>query len=432
MRQNIFILIIVFVFISPQLIFQQFSLLDTIETLSVGTFQLFRNVFELVSFPFHEHTRFRPVFIWERIILNSLLHNVREYFLFMAFLLGSTLLVAKSIIGKSKLLTFQSLLLFLVLFLFSPITVDAYWRLGTAENLFIFFLLISLYCLQSGKYFLMSICNILLVLSKETAIFYIPIFAIGTFIKEKYLYTIIHLILIIVILPILSSKVHIASSEEVYTSLFTINILKNIEIGILYVKTFPQVTIIFILNIYLFTKLFVKKQVLHLNSEPVYMNIIFLLNVIFTVLTLVIFNNIQAYYLLPMHFLLITWFLYQYNRLEDITFKRFLTIAILIIFVTNFSGVKEQMQYWQNDYAADQPLLEYLETSQSTYYVHPDNRIDHRGAFKYLLGNRYISDISQADYVIMRNYHMVLSKEDMLFCSYNFFQERICKWYIIK
>lgn len=414
------------IYVIPQILLHSFNLLDFIETISLSNSN--HSFIETISQLVNDQSRFRPIFILYRYLLNNYLTGAPQYFIAIGIKLGLTLYFSIRIVSFIHRQEIKATLFFLFLVLFSPVTVDSYWRLGTAENLLVLFLLISLYLLITGRYLSMMVFLLLFLLSKETSIFFIPLFVTTLFLMKRYAETL--LLLIISHFYVINLIPRVQESSQGYTSLFTVSIEKNIDILARYFGNYPQVFFPLIISTLLFFYLFFKQNTWDKKKRT---NLLILLTGSYSsLLSILFFNNIQAYYLLPYLFLVGITLVGMLALVNSVLIKKILYILLFIVVLLNYHDVIERVNYWQRDYAADAPLISYLQNKDDKkYYIDPENRIDHIQAIQYLLGDRSRSSLMQADYIITRYETKYGSNKKNRLCGETLFKERMCKWYIV-
>jgi len=403
-------------FISPQLRFEQFNLLDIAETTSLE----YSDILE-------DTMRFRPLFYIERITLNTIFPHVRFYFLFSGILSGVILYLCVLTIRKFHSATLPVLLLLGIVYFLSPVMVDSFWRLGTAENLLTLLLVASLFLFISKHYYFSLLSILGLLMSKETAVFFMPIYAGVYWLQKKYIFTILILTVLAIFLPFfLSRPLEYAMSPGNYTSLFTYSPADVGRIAVGYIRAFPQLFILGGVCILIFVKNRQQKNLLN-RTLLLIMTAISFISVLF-------FDNIQAYYLLPFHVLISIFLVSELFILKNHLLRLILAIFIIGVVLTNVKSVGQKMYFWHVDYAVDGPLVQFLQNPPvGLFQIGEGNREDHGYALKMLLGNQVVRNYVMADYLITK-YEYIPEGFQLYrhFCADVFFEENVCRWYILE
>ncbi|KKQ38538.1 MAG: hypothetical protein US54_C0008G0013 [Candidatus Roizmanbacteria bacterium GW2011_GWA2_37_7] len=410
-------------YILPQAWINSFNLLDIAETILAPSNN--GSLMQVVESSYTDVARFRPVYTISRFLLNSILSSANQYFFVYGLILGITLYITTVIqkqINKVNNLVF---LILLPALLFNPVTIDTFWRLGTAENLFTLFLLLCLYSFIAKKKWFVYISFIVFIFSKETAIFFIPVFILYLYGNKKYRQLVIVLFLGVIYSLLLLPRVVTANNARQYTALFTTNITDNIYILIQYFREFPQIYILLIVILLIFFfNVFISKHRHNFKMRGLVIMLVFT-----SLFSLLFFDNIQAYYLFPYLMLSFLTLNIEFGYLK----KKYVYIVVifsLCILVMNRHLTYEKMKFWQSDYASDAILLNYLEKNpDETYYIDPSNRIDHIDAFEYLLKEKYKQNPKRANIIISRDHEYIIQYgvyQDL--CSKTFFESKVCRW----
>lgn len=403
-------------FISPQLKFEQFNLLDIAESISIDYSDILSDA-----------TRFRPLFYINRVILKSILPDVHFYFLFSGILSGLILFISVRILRTFHVIKPPGLLFLWSMYFISPIMVDSFWRLGTAENLLTLMLVLGLDFLLRKKYFASFVSMIGLLLSKETALFFMPVYAGMCWVVKKEILTVMSLLVVAVIIPFFFAvPLEYAMNPGNYTSLFTYSPINMIRIAGEYIKSFPQLFILGGMSILLYMVNRRRKNILNRTLLAVMM--------ITSFISLLFFDNIQAYYLLPLHVLTSICLVNEILTLKNTATRVVVTILAISIILSNVESIGRVMYFWQVDYAVDGPLVTFLlNPPAGLYQIGEGHREDHTYAIKLLLGDQVIRNTVMADYMITR-YDYIPDGFELYrhFCSDTLFQEKVCRWYILK
>lgn len=339
------------IFILPQLQFKYPNLLDISETVSNKS----NGFINTLSYSFHSQARFRPIYDLSRYVYSTLFGlNARLYFITFGLILGLTLFVDWLVTDPKK--ENPWLILILVLLLISPITIDTYWRLGVAENLFTLFLLSSVYFALKNKGFALIASLIFTMASKETAIFFIPCFILFLFWKKEYLWTTVLAGFLAIYLPFLVPRL-INTSSDSYTQLFKIDLARNALTMSTYFHSFPAFFLLLLAATLGYTYTKVKKTC---QPEDTFL---FLLSWT-SLLPVAFFNNVQAYYLFPSLNLIVLFCLRLTGKRAKPRLLFF--ISFLVIFISLPSVIK-MAKYWASGYAGDAALISFLRN------YHPSN-----------------------------------------------------------
>jgi len=419
------------IYIIPQYVFRYPSLIDVAETFSLPGRH--SNLGIVIDSIFSDTLRFRPAYTLQRIVLNTLFnYHLRCYFIFNGILLGLILYVMVMIIKPKNTLYFVSLLL---LMLISPITVDNFWRLGTAEGLFTLLLLIAIYSIIRNRSTWLLITIGLFILTKETSVFFLPVFIYISYRGQKFQIMIFQMILLEVLILLLLPKIsHI--NRISYTSLFKVDLTSNSLLFLDYIKTYPVVFLYPFFGVILMViNNSFRKLKIHTNKPDVNTNylILFLIASLFAPL---IFINIQAYYLFPSLALSIIILVHALQQ-QNTFFNNIILIITLVLILSesNIHSLKERASYWHLDYSDDQPLVTFLLSNKFRFYIDRDsNRIDHVDALERILRHNIVLLPSKADYIITRN-NETLSNSKTQKILYNktiFMDKPHCRWFLIK
>lgn len=408
------------VYLLPQMQFSQPNFLDVAETWALG-----KDIVGNTLAVFSNTERFRPLYVFERLLLNMLFsYHPLGYFLFFSLLLGTTIFVGFCILRRAgKDWIVYALIGFL--FLISPVTVDTYWRLGTAENLFALSLVGSIYALTEKRYTQLLVWLYILMGSKETAVFVIPVFLATLFYKKQYwLVALVTVGYVGFSIKIYSLIQYVQEHAGSYTSLFSAGIESLGDMLWYYTTSYIFYTTLFLLGCAL---------MIYRASKRFELGHVFILLILSNLLSLLFFRNkFQPYYYFPVLTMLLL-FLGREMHLSAPQVKRMSVLYVLALFI--LLGVPgqtwERVTFWQRDYAADGALIALIEETKHTniYVFERDYRPELTPALTILnerksgtngLHQRIIKRVEEAQ------------PDDLLLCSKTFFGDTACKWSVIR
>lgn len=340
------------IYLLPQILLPQPNLLDIAETWSLGT-----NLVENLYWDFQSTERFRPLYVVHHTLMNMVFgYRPQLYFVGFALMLAITIYL---LIARDKQIHWTDGFILLLVFI-SPITIDTYWRLGTAENLFGLLLILLVRLCVTRRYTEIVIVAALLMLAKETAIFYIPLCIGYLLFYRRFWHGAILFVLYIGFIGKLLPLVQMAISQErSYTSLFSAAPNSIVTMIRYYVQTniFYACIFLFSLCVCIYTALVHKKRA-HQWSHV----ILPMLFVLAGLLSIAFFHNKnQPYYFFPT-FITILFFLKQ--QLETLQGKAKLLSCAYLLCIGVLAGIGQstfyRAVYWQNDYIGDGVLLEQI------------------------------------------------------------------------
>lgn len=342
------------IWLSPQIRLSQPNLLDIAETWSFGTEVVHNTIREFTNLD-----RFRPIYALERTVLNALFfYQQHYYFLFFSVLLGSTLFLSITL-AKHKTYSWYVYGLVCMIILVSPITVDTYWRLGTAENFFTLALMLSVYFIMHFRYIWATLWLIVLMFSKETAIFYIPIFLVLLYMKKKYVIcTALGIGYTWFVFKAYRLIVFAQHTPGQYTSLFSASLESIQEMLVYYVTVNVYYVTLFAVSLGLFLYRTWNKRTQRDEWGYLYIALVGV-----GVGSLLFFHNkFQPYYMFPAVVMIVSFLALELNRAS--TKLRFAVIVYsLVLFVSLQVPLSawERANFWQSDYVADGVLIGQIE-----------------------------------------------------------------------
>ena len=417
------------VYLLPQILFQQPNILDVAETWAFGQDVVGNGIAELSN-----TQRFRPLYVFERTFMNALFsYRPPLYFLFFSLLLSITMYTGYLILKKDGRDTMvYGFIGFL--FLISPVTVDTFWRLGTAENLFALALIASLYTLLRQQYTLLIFWLFMLMGSKETAVFVIPIFITALWFKKRYweaaLVTVGYLAFALKIYSLIRYTHENIGS---YTALFSVIPGSVGDMFVYYTTSYVFYVALFLFACahVLYRKRFHKRSGVSGYFEWEYFYIILILS---NLISLLFFRNkFQPYYFFPVLSVLLLIVGHELHLATPVVKRVFvLYTCILFIVICTFQQTWERVRFWQREYAGDGALFAYMKKEASTrkfsfvyayrpeissvleiwYHIHPQP-----------------ADTENTAIIELRDPSQQSSGSPL--CGRTFFGESSCKWQIV-
>ncbi len=413
------------VFLLPQMRFPYPNFIDVVETLFIGT-----AVFQNTLGEFSNQMRFWPALKFERSILNAVFAGHPQlYFFYFSVLLATTVYMMFRIVhGKNRNLI-TTVFIFILLYI-SPVTVDTYWRLGAAETLFTLFLVSSIYTLTTKRYGWTIVFLAGLMATKESAIFYIPIY-LGIFLLQKrYVATLILGILYGGFLVKMYELIVYAVTHQHYTSMLTTTAQGIGEMALHIIQFYPfYITIVWItLILFLYRRLWGQGKI---QSKAWDMGYVFLALCLAGIVTLVSFQNTyQAYYAFPFVVTAIVWMMYELAYTEKKIVYGIMVLSMGFFFLFR---IPEQalwkMEYWQNDYAGDNALIDVMLKNRSVRYQFiQEYRPEYTMGLTYMLGTR--ENATHVGTIFLAAKEKGYANANLL-CSSTLFQRRYCKWGVV-
>jgi len=430
-KDFILIFILNFFFILPQY-FHYSSLLDVLETF----FLSYKPINFFLESLFNEPGRLRPTYYLYRFFLHFFFgEKIILYFLFNTLILS---LIQFIIIKLLKLRNFCYKIFLFFFISLNPITVDNFWRLGTAEPLFTLLLLVLIYITftVNKNAFLPSIFLFFFGFSKETSIFFILYFSFYFFNKNLKI-SFFSFILFFFILTNLLNKIVFDRFRYAYVySLEHLSFnISNIEN---YFLNHPIIFGFFLYNLLTMTLRLIKddKIIFNLLKDKSFnlekIKIFFILS-LFPVF---FFNNYQDYYLFPgliFLFILLVRYFDSLKRKSNTKFYLFLS-SFLIFFGLYLPGALIKMDYWNLNYRLDSSLIKYIDKSICNYIFIIDKniRMDEQEALHLLINKKKRNCNNFYDSrktLFITNYKK--NDKHLKFCIYSILsREMKCKWQI--
>jgi hypothetical protein len=343
------------IFLLPQLVQTQPNLLDIAETWSFGRFDNQKVIQE-----FSNPERFRPIYVITRMVLNTFAnyHN-QYYFLILSVFLSFTLYLVL-FIQKDKKWFIPIIILTIVLFYISPVSIDTYWRLGTAENIFTLILCICVYGLIKKKYTVLTCAVLSLMMAKETAVFYIPVFIFFLLYKKRwielsiisvgYIWYLNHLYSLIQIIRLIPKS---------YSSIYSISAQSMSDMFQHYMTTQIYYMSLFIMSIVLLCNRIIQKHKPMKFSE--WENeICIILIILMGIFSLLIFpNKYQPYYFFPSMTMTLLYVGWEMSRVSHKIINIFLIyVGLLFVLSQNPNFAFVRAEYWHTRYVGDGVLVE--------------------------------------------------------------------------
>lgn len=373
-------------FVSPQLHFTHVSLTDIDETVQEkergGIYQTLTNSFA-------EPYRFRPMFFIERFLLSSLFeYDAKKHLLMKGFQLGLIFYLLLRLIDDKR----PSIAISMFFLLFSSATViDNFWRIGSAEPLYVLLLLSLLICIKNKMWIISPFFWCLFLLSKETAIFTSIIILPWVFTQNRVTATRMTILTIIVTILLVPRLILI--KQDPYMSQWNFNGLISINLFLEYCKENILTIVLFIGATLLALSKF-RLRPLYFLKHHSYMLTLFGL-VLVHIYPLLMFNNFHQYYALP--FIICIYLFFNFVVIACRVNTNLIIIATLIVAATQLPISKKVGDTWNLWYAKDVAMVSYLlnnDISKQFQIIYIDEpRIQHISAINYLLsdyGNKTI------------------------------------------
>lgn len=433
-KQRYFLLFGLCVLLSILYVFPQMRLvdpnfIDIAETWSNGT-----SVWSNTIGEFSNKTRFWPVLKFERSILNAVfMYRAPLYFMYFSMMLATTVFVLILIVTHRKKIIWIILLLCILMYV-SPITIDTYWRLGAAETMFALLLVLSIFACMQKKYTYAIVFLFMLMATKESAIFYIPMYMLVFFMQKRgYESVVLGMGYIVFLLKMYVLVLH-ALNEPGYTSMMSKSIGDIAKMGMHTIESYGFYILILWCSIILYVyriRIFTKGKVFTFEWGH-----FFLLLNIAGICTLLSFRNMyQPYYAFPLlvtSVMWIVWELMQTRTLIQYGMATFLGIVFFVMQIPFMTMMR--MEYWQNDYVGDNALIRVLEETKGshTYTFERSYRPEYTPAMQLLSEVRKWPSYGMEHMFITLMNDRVQSSEVTPLCGKTFFGTASCKWAIYK
>ncbi len=381
LRENLLVIVLSIVFgiafISPQLTHTYPSLLDIAETVNYKS-----NSLANISSYIVEPNRFWPLHYLVRIPLSRACGYIgRCYFEVYGVMVGFTILTTLTL-SKRKLLVFPIVACYFI----SPITVDSFWRLGVSETILGICLVLSLVLYIRRYYFFLFVTLLLGCLTKETFIYYLPVFIYALWVDHKRGYLLAVSVLFITYACMLFPRLFLAlSTHGSYPSSLVVSPAHGFVIGKIFWQYVSQFVPFMLSMIVLVVYVVRNKLANHREFLVPTLLLLFGLIPIFTI------QNIQAYYLLPTFLVSMCLLIVSFNDVaESNKLTSMIFFAILVCCTTPFSfgATLGRMQYWKADYVGDDALISWLQSHAQSYVgYYLDGRSEYQEALVYLLND---------------------------------------------
>lgn len=417
------------IYVLPQMRFEQPNFIDIAETWSVGTAIWNNSINE-----FFNQQRFWPTLIFERSLMNTIFaFHPPFYFLAFSVVLASILSMVLFISNKFHIHWIVTIFAW-VLLLVSPVTIDTFWRLGAAETLFTVLLVLSIYALIWKQYGWTVVLLYLFMGSKETAIFYIPIFLAALYILKKYKeMTLLGVGYILYVIKIYSLAEY-AITHDAYTSMISRSIGDVVDmmgytmtVHAFYALVFWTTLILFLYRIWKQSSI---NKVAHMEW-----GYIFLALGVSGLCPLIFFQNkFQSYYAFPWVVTIILWFVWEVTSTSKII-KVLIPLYVGVLFL-GFEMPQQAMQralFWHNDYSGDGALIQRVikdKDSRLYSFVHA-----YRPELKPALDILYEhvahirEDVDRYSIISTEEARLTINKE--VLCGQTVFKTSVCKWAIV-
>jgi len=285
---------------------------------------------ETISYYFTNFTaRYKPLWNTFVIGINTICsYQIQRYFIVYSILFG--LIVFFQIkICKLQLHSVE-LVLIPILLLLSNITVATFWRLGAVETLFTCLLMISFYAYAEKKHTLVIFMMLLMISTKETSLFVLPVFTLLYIIKKNHTMSIIMFMLLCINFLIVQNAINIFKiNPENYEIQFSFTISHIIEQTTYWFYETPMLFITTIGNfIFILHKFFTKKSLSTiLNTSYIYIESILLF------LPFIFFERREQYYIFPAYACSVLYIIKEISLIKRFEIKLAASICILISIV---------------------------------------------------------------------------------------------------
>jgi hypothetical protein len=415
------------VFLLPRILQPLPNLLDITETWSFR-----KNIIQNTLSDFSDQNRFRPLYVFERTLLNQILdYRSGLYFLFFAIKLSITIYLIFKISAPNHLSLLTGAMVY-ILMLVSPVTVDAYWRLGTAENLFVLILLTGVYLILNQRFSLAIPALMLLMLSKENAVFYIPVFLVYILSRRKYL----HFLIIFPVYLLYSGKIlfliaKIPENPQTYTALFS-----GVPASLLDMFSYYLTSQIFYVCLFLtsFTVI-CYRWINDVQPRKIFrfQNELFIIALIFAGFSSLLFfhNKNQPYYFLPVMTIIVILFSGEITRLKSDWRKYPLGLMMIMFLIFKIpSAAVTTAYFWEKDYVGDGLLVNEIMQNINTrrYAFFSGERPEYQPATDHLYG---MFGSQKAKRTVYNIYHADIQNPQGAgkpLCQEIFFLGLYCKW----
>lgn len=425
-KHRLFLLcfLVCLLYISPQFYFQYPNFLDLAETFAYGA--NIKNGWEMIC---NQYTRFTPLFIVYRLFVNAVFrYHVQGYFFAHCVLLALTIYGMIRYLQTQRV-TWYIIAIIVVFFLSFSNTIDTFWRLGTLEQFVGLLLVWLLYFAAKGKTTALMWLSILMLLTKETGVFFAPLSVFVLIREKKYvlgsilasIYFIVVWYISFVILPV-ASPINYLKHVSFYGS----NIL---EMAKHYISSYPMVSFLYIFSYIL---LLLKNK--HFPSRlPSNITLLFMLPPVSFCSILFFYNPNQPYYLYPTVVCVVLLFACALSHYQAKI--QMVSIAVSVFFWLCF-GVRQtfidRMVYWQQWYAGDGVVIEAIQQKYKEGTIHFATDQDwFDGGMKWFIGDRYVFPQDPATYTLIEVSTLdKLSETDRVFCGNGLFIKNYCHWVI--
>jgi hypothetical protein len=353
-------------FLFPQLILRQPNLLDIAETWVFGRGDMHRIIQE-----FSDTERFRPLYLVTRFTLNALGNYHIQYYFIVFVILFSMTMYCIFLTQQNKRLSTSVVVMTTVLLCLSPVSIDTYWRLGTAENLYSLILVGGLYCLMRNKYRASVVVAYALMMAKETAIFYIPVFLFFLLYRRRFSEV------CIILAGYIWYAVHlfgltrlIQMNPVVYTAPYSLSSESVLDMFFYYMMSQIFYIAVFFISLLLFSLRIILRNASRRFSGWEY-EVLFISVICMSLCSIVVFHNkYQPYYFFPSLVAIVLYFGWEMARASKIFFRVTLVYVGILFFLTRIPyQTWIRAEYWHNGYVGDGALVrEIVEHSDTRIY----------------------------------------------------------------
>jgi len=340
--------------IGPQWALQQPSLIDLVETIQYKDISVYKALVESLL----NLERFRPFYVISRNLLTKIFQlNLHLYFLYEAILIAITLYL----IAQSVKKTHWATIVFLVILFVNPIVIDSFWRLGAGEPLLTIFLLLTVRFYYAKRRSLFVAALILMLLSKETAIFCVLVYIFQFFKKHDMRLLFVTIIFAAIHGLLLVPRIEYAWSLHIHTSMISFSIESAISTLWQYLRIYWPLCIILLFQ----TGIYLRERTKRNNTK----NGLVIALCWMSLLPVALFRHVETYYLLPTYCLLLYSVIVQINKPAAKKSSVILQCTIFIVLNTVILLPKtvERMTFWNNDYKGDVPLIQWFKQNKNNY-----------------------------------------------------------------
>lgn len=359
----------------PIVLSQYPNLLDISETVRYKS----NSLLSLTHYAFTEKDRFRPLYYLARFPVSRLCeYSVQCYFVTYGVFVGIAAYMLYIMVRSNFVFVVVGFFLFC-----NPIIVDAFWRFGAAETTLGFLLLLSCFLYARKLYTPLCICLILGSMSKESFVYYLPVFLVGVWLdKKRYHALLIILLTTTMFLLLLPRWMNAMTTSDSYAS--------SITVGPTQIMTMVHIMYSYMQQYYPLILASVASLIAVYFSVPKVRVVIFLVALLVVGLApLIMTNNVQAYYLLPTLYInvLLMGYVLKYYLSKSKTRPFIVLVSVYCVAIILFlPNTVERMRHWSSDYAGDNLLILWIRKNESNYStIRIEGRSEYQGALVFLL-----------------------------------------------